>query len=113
MFVSVALRGFPLRGARLDDAHDVALLHDDELFALDLDLGAGPFAEEHPIARLDVERMCLAILAARSGSDGDAFALHRLFLDGVRDDDPTRRLLLLLDASDQHAILQRSEAHLT
>jgi hypothetical protein len=34
-----------LAGAGFDDAHDVALLHDDEVFAFDLDFRSGPFAE--------------------------------------------------------------------
>ena len=31
-------------------AHDVALLHDQELDAVDLDLGARPLAEQHAVA---------------------------------------------------------------
>src|SRR6266851_5566626 len=54
-------------GLALDDAHDIAFLHDNKLFAVELDLGAGPFAEQHPVAGLDVERVDLAILAARAG----------------------------------------------
>src|SRR6188474_3189010 len=34
------------------DPHDIRLLHDEELLAIDLDLGAGPLAEQHPVARL-------------------------------------------------------------
>src|SRR6266576_5595345 len=30
-------------------SHDVALFHDEILDAVDLDLGAGPFAEQHPV----------------------------------------------------------------
>ena len=88
-------------GAALDDAEDVAFLHDDELLAVDLDLGARPFAEQHPVAGLDVERMDLAVLAARAGADGDHFALHRLFLRGVGNDDAARGLLVLLEPADQ------------
>ncbi len=38
-------------------------------------------------------------------------AFHRLFLGGVGDDDPARRLRLLLHPSEQHAVVQRSEFH--
>ena len=95
----------------LDDAHDVAFLHDDQLLAVDLDLGAGPLAEQHAVAGLDVERLKLAVLAAGAGADGDDLALHRLFLGGVGDDDAARGLLLRLDAPDQHAVVQRTESH--
>ena len=56
------------RGAgAVDDAHEVGLLHDHELLAIELDLGAGPFAEQHAVAGLDVERLDLAVLAAAPG----------------------------------------------
>src|SRR5713101_3472334 len=67
--------------------HDVALLHDQVLDAVDLDLGARPFSEQHPVARLDVDRDELAALVAPAGAHGDDLALLRLFLGGVRDDD--------------------------
>ena len=44
-------------------AHDVALLHDQELLAVELDLGAGPFAEQHAVADLEVDRDQLAAVA--------------------------------------------------
>jgi hypothetical protein len=31
-----------------DHAHDVALLHDEDIRPIDLDLGAGPLAEQRP-----------------------------------------------------------------
>src|SRR5580693_8516465 len=48
--------------------HDVALFHDQVLDAVDLDLGARPFAEQHPIADLDVDRNELAGFVAPSRS---------------------------------------------
>jgi hypothetical protein len=36
-------------------AHDVALLHDQELDAVDLDLGARPFAKRHVVGDRDVD----------------------------------------------------------
>src|SRR5690349_6020363 len=79
----------------LDHAHEIGLLHHQEFLALDPHLGTGPFAEENPIARPDVERLDLAALVARSEPDGDDLALHRLFLRGVRDDDAAGGLVLL------------------
>src|SRR5690348_5045372 len=98
-------------GLALDDAHDVAFLHDDQLFAVELDLGAGPLAEQHPVARLDVERMELAILTPRAGAYGDNLALLGLLLGGVWDDDPAGGLFLLLEAANHHAVVQGTEMH--
>src|ERR1700691_4747687 len=47
-----------------DHAHDVGLLHDQELLAVELDLGAGPFAEQHAVAGLDPDRDDLAVFVA-------------------------------------------------
>ena len=75
-------------------AHDVAFLHDQEILAVDLDLGAGPLAEQHAVAGLDVDRDQLAGFVAGAGADGDDFALLRLFLGGVGNDDAARGLFL-------------------
>src|SRR4051812_33857913 len=58
----------------IKDAHNVGLLHDDQLFAVDLDLGARPFAEQHTVAGLHVGRHELAGLVAGAGADGDDLA---------------------------------------
>src|SRR6476646_6097298 len=64
-----------LRGARaLDHTHDVGLFHDQKVLAVDLDLGAGPFAEQHPVARFDVRRNELAALVPSARSHGDDLA---------------------------------------
>src|SRR5438309_1923622 len=78
-----SLCGLLLGGAVFDHAHDVGLLHDEELLAIDLDLGARPLAEQHAIARPNIERMDLAVLAARPRARRHDFAFHRLFLDRV------------------------------
>src|SRR6266481_5457245 len=59
------LGGLLLGGGDVGEhAHDVALLHDQELLAVDLDLGARPLAEQHAVADLDVDRDQLAALVA-------------------------------------------------
>jgi hypothetical protein len=78
----------------LDHAHDVGLLHDQKVLAVDLDLGAGPFAEQHPVARFEFEWDQLAALVTGSRPDGDDLALLRLLLDGVRNNDAAFRLIL-------------------
>src|SRR5262245_55459830 len=73
-------------GRSADDAHDVGLLHDQEILAIELHLGARPLAEEDAVALLDVERHQLAGLVAGARADGDDLAFLRLLLGGVGDD---------------------------
>src|SRR5882762_1727368 len=84
--------------ALFDDAHDVALLHDQEILTIDRDLGAGPFAEQHAIADRNVDRDQLSRLVASAWPDGQNGALRGLFLHGVGNDDAARRLGLGIDA---------------
>ena len=52
-----------------EDAHDVAFLHDQEILTVDLDLGAGPLAEQHAVADLHIDRDQLAgFVAAGPGA---------------------------------------------
>src|SRR4051812_12406360 len=104
--------GLGLGGAALEHAHDVAFLHDQQLVAVELDLGAGPLAEQHPVTNLDAHRRQLALLAAGTRANRQDLALHRLLLGGVRDDQPTLGLLLFLDALDDDTVVQRPELHL-
>src|SRR5262249_46488220 len=95
----------------LDDAEDVALLHDEEIVAVDLDLGTGPFAEQHAVAFLDVEWHELATLVPGARTGGNDLALHRLLLRRVRNDDPAGGLRIFFDAAHDHAVVQRAKLH--
>src|SRR5690606_18557119 len=75
------------------------------------DLGAGPLAEQHAVADLDVESDAIAVVVASAIADGDDLALARLLLGAVGDDDAAGRLFLGLDAADQNAVVQRTECH--
>src|SRR5580693_814036 len=44
-----------LRDGSGDDAHNVGLLHDQEILTLELDFSAGPFAEQHAVAGFEVD----------------------------------------------------------
>src|SRR3546814_19010374 len=57
-----------------DDAGNVRFLHEQQLFAVDLDLGARHFARPDAVARLDVERRKLYLLGLASGSDREDVA---------------------------------------
>src|SRR5688572_4205887 len=86
------LRGSAYGRRPLDDAEDVAHLHHEQFLAVDLDLGAGPLAEQHLVALFDLERDVLALLVAGAGSYGDHLALHGLLFGGVGYDDAARGL---------------------
>src|SRR5262249_3118490 len=89
-----------------DHAHDVGLLHDQEFLAVDLDLGPRPFAEQHAVAALEIDRDQLASLVATAGPNGDNLAFLRLLLGGVGDDDTALGLLLGVDTLHDHAVVQ-------
>src|SRR6202035_3456568 len=98
------------RGA-LEHPHDVALLHDQVVDAVDLDLGAGPLAEQHAVARMHVDRDELAVLVAAAGTDRNDLALRRLLLGGIRNDDAARGAFLGIDALDDDTIVKRTKFH--
>src|SRR6266478_8287021 len=92
-----------------DDAEDVLLLHDQILLTVELDLAAGILAEEDPIALLQGEGELPAVLGHSAGSDRNHFALLRLLLRGVGNDDAAVLFVLLLEAPDEHAVVERAE----
>src|SRR5215212_2339248 len=107
-----ALSGLLLRGRDVgENAHDVALLHDQELFVVDLDFGARPFAEQHAIANLQVDWNQLAGFVTAARADRSDFTLRGLFLRGVRNDDAASCLLFGVDALDHDAVVKRTEFH--
>src|SRR6266480_2703707 len=107
----MASGGLPPGDALFDDAHDVALLHDQELFAVDLDLGARPFAEQHAVADLDVDRNELAGLVPAARPHSGDLALGGLFLRGIGDDDAASGLLFGINALDDDAVVKRTKLH--
>src|SRR4051812_1442653 len=92
-----------------DHAHDVGLFHDQEVLAIDLHFGARPLAEQHTVARLEIDRDQLAVFVAPTGPDSDDLAFGRLLLGGVRNDDAALGLLIRFDAADHHAVMQGTE----
>src|SRR5580704_12037911 len=94
-----------LRGLLLDDAEDFFFAHDEEVFAVELDLCARVLAEEDVIAGLDVEGEGLAFVVGLALADGDDLAFLRLLLGGVGDDDAAADGLALFDAADQDAVM--------
>src|SRR3979490_2601096 len=106
------LGGLLLGGGKIgENAHDVALLHDQQLLAVELDLGARPFAEQHAVADLEVDRDQLAGLIKAARTDGGDFALRGLFLGTVRNDDAACSFVFGIDAFDHDAVVERTESH--
>src|SRR6185369_13247866 len=105
------LGGLLLRSATLDDAEDVRFLHDQQVFTVDLHLGARPLAEQDAVAGLHVERRELAVFSLDASAGGDDFALLRLFLGGVGNNDAPRGLLNAFDAANENAVVKRAELH--
>src|SRR5439155_22831066 len=79
------LRGLLLGGGQVgENAHDVALLHDQQFLTIELDLGAGPLAEQHAVADIEIDRDQLASLVEAARTNRGVFALRRFFLGTVR-----------------------------
>src|SRR5262249_13350982 len=92
-----------------EHAHDVGLLHDQEFLAVELDLGARPFAGQHAVANLEVDRNELAVLVAPARADGEDLALRGLLLRGIGNNDAAGGLLLGVDAAHDDPVVQRTE----
>src|ERR1700733_1140555 len=106
------LRRLLLGGRKIrENAHDVALLHDQQLLAVELDLGARPFAEQHAVADLEIDRDQLAGFVTAAGTDRGDLALRGLFLGAVRNDDAASCLLFGVDTLDHNAVVKRTEFH--
>src|SRR4051812_33361257 len=103
------VRWLPLGNYSAQHAHDVGLLHDQELLAIELDLGSRPLAEQHAVADLDVDRDQLSALVTAAGSNRGNFALRRLLLGAIGNDDAALGLLLGVDALDDDTVMQRTK----
>src|SRR5215510_12179048 len=92
-----------------EHAHDVGFLHDQQILAVELDFGAGPFSEQHLVSDLHIDRGQLPRLVAGAGAGRKDPALLRLLARGVRNDDAAGGLLLGFDALHEHTVVQRTE----
>src|SRR5262249_35665148 len=92
-----------------EDPEDVLFLHDEQLLAVDLHLAAGILAEEDAVPRLHDERERLPLLGHPARPGGDDFALLRLLLGAVRNNDAAVLLVLLLEALDEDPVVERTQ----
>src|SRR5262245_54224394 len=93
----------------LDDRQDVLLADDQEVVALDLELGTGVLGVEDLVALLDVHRLTLPVIEHLTGAGGDDRTLLGLLLGGVRQDDATLGDFLALGRLDHDTITERAE----
>src|SRR3546814_19876880 len=68
---------------------NVVFLDDQQVNAIELDFGAGVFADQHLVALLDLGCAHVAVVQGLAFADGDDFPLERLFGGRVGDDNAT------------------------
>src|SRR5215207_8528922 len=95
----------------VDLGQDVALAQDQEVLAVDRDLGAAVLGVEDLVALRDVERHALAVIVELAVTDGEDLALLRLLLRGVGEHDAGGGRRVLLDGLDDQPIAQGLELH--
>src|SRR3982751_1498172 len=92
-----------------EHAHDVGFLHYQQFLAVKLDLGARPFAEQHAVADLEVDRDQLTGFVATARTDRRDLALGGLFLGAVRNDNAALGLFFGVDSLDHDTVMQRTK----
>src|SRR6478752_377019 len=96
----------------LDLGQHVAAGEDQEILAVDGDLGAAVLAVEHDVAFVDVEGEVLALVVApAAGADSEHCALLRLLLGGVGDDQARGGALLGLVGLHDDAVIEWLQGH--
>src|SRR3954451_11891424 len=90
-------------------AHDVGLLHDQQLLVVELNLSARPFAEQHAVADPDVDRDQLAGLVTAARTDRGNFTLRGFFLGAIGNDDAALGFRFGIDTLDHDTIMERAK----
>src|SRR6266850_4436159 len=89
-----------------EDAKNFVLAHDQIVLTIDHDIRAAVFAEEHTISRLNVHWLPFAVRIDLALAGGNHLSLLWFLLRGVGNYDTAGRYLRLLDAFDEHSIVQ-------
>src|SRR3954451_1803614 len=96
----------------LDLGEDVRFAKDEQVLAVDVDLGAAVLGVEDLFALRDVERDALvALVVPAAVAHGDDLALLRLLLGGVGEHDAAGGRGLLLDRPHDEPVAQGLELH--
>src|SRR5579863_8684663 len=97
--------GHFLLGSAADHAENFFLTHDDEVFAIQLDFGAGVFPEENAVTLFYGQGEHFAFVVALATPDGDDFALLRFVFGSVWDNDSTAGGAFFFHATDQDSVM--------
>ena len=89
----------------LEDSENFFLAHDQELFAIELDLGAGVLAEQDAVTGLYIEREHFALIVRLALADRDDLALLWLLFCGIGDDDAATDAFALFNTANQDPIV--------
>src|SRR2546425_9533366 len=108
-------RRLPARSSSLSfsragkDSQDFVFFHDQEIFAIELDFGAGILTEQHPVPVFYCQREHLAFIVRAALADGDDFALLRLVLGAIGNDDAATSRFSFFHATHQDAVMEWSK----
>jgi hypothetical protein len=94
-----------MRLLAFDDGQEILFPHHQVVFAFDLDLGAGIFAEKNPVACFDLQSHALPLLAHLARAHGNDLAFDGFFFRGVRNDDAAFRDIHFFHPFDQNAVI--------
>src|SRR6266446_5626170 len=100
--------GFFLGDAR-QHAENFLFLHNQEIFAVNLDFSAVILGEQDVVSLFHRQREHLAVFIAPALAHGDDFALLRLVLSTVRYEDSAASGCRFFYATNQDAVVQRGE----
>src|ERR1017187_173935 len=92
-------------GGSAENAEDFLFFHDDEVFPINLDLGAGILAEQDAVVLMNCEREGFAFVVGAAFAGGYHDALLRLVFCAVRDDDSAPCGRCFLHATYQNAVM--------
>src|SRR5579863_3879240 len=90
----------------LQDAEDLVFLQNQQLVAVNFDLGAGVLAKEDAVAGFHFERDALAGVQEFAIADSLDHGLLRLLLRAVGNDDPSAALLAFFHPFYENSIMQ-------
>src|SRR6202171_654845 len=105
---TAVLRRFLSCDAR-QHAENFLFLHNQEIFAVNLDFSAGILTEQDVVSLFHRQREHLAVFIAPALAHGDDFALLRLVLSTVWYEDSAASGCCFFYATNQDAVVQRSE----
>ena len=76
------------------------------LFIVDLDLGATVLAEQHAVACINIQWLARSVFLVFAKACGNHFAFLRFLFRRVRNDDAAANLFAFINAFHDHAVVQ-------